>query len=335
MDPTHLHQLAKKIARETGFTLGREIYRGSYYAPEKIRNVIFEGSYRNKPAVLKLYDDPRLTDEPVSQIAFNKVNTSALLVAPEVYEYKLLSPRQGWFIMEKLPEGGSFFAQPVENKHEFARLFLEYRLHFPMEPTRPLTLAEHLPADEYHIYRISRWLEQATGKEAEMALTGSQSVLRADQFMPRFKKALSLIRREFSRRKMIWCHGHFKPHELYKLRNKEQYYVIDFAHTKLYPEGYELAFIIWADWLMSADWRVPYQEWKKGVDGWLEVLRPIAEKLNTSEYNRLMAASLAERIMGTLLADVCASARPRAEKEARIALLYQLFDERVHSLLRN
>jgi len=255
------------------------------------------------------------------------VNTSKILITPEVYKYKIVSPQQGWLIMEKLPKNGKFFTQPVRDKEEFAKLYLEYRTNFPKEPTRPLVLAENLSADEFHVFRISRWLELATIKEAEKILSGERGLLLPKEFIPRFEKGLSVIRKEFSKRKMIWCHGHFKPHELFKTLNKELYYLIDFAHSKMYPEGYEFGFIIWADWLMSADWKLPYKRWKKGVEDWLRELRPVAKKLNIKNFDDLMTASLVERTMGSLLADICASERPKTEKEKRIKLLYQFLDD--------
>ena len=136
-----------------------------------------------------------------------------------------------------------------------------------------------------------------------------------------------MIRKELGRREMVWCHGHFKPHELFKNKEAGGYYLTDFAHTHMYPEGYELGFIVWADWIMSADWKLPYEEWKKGIDEWKKVLSKIADKLGIKDYDSLFQASLAERTLGAMLADVCASDRPREEKEKRISLLYRLLDD--------
>ena len=333
MTKTHLHKQAAKVAKSTGFILGKEIHRGSYYSSNRIHNVIFEGKYKNKPAILKIYDDPRLTNEPINQISFNKINTSKLLVAPKVYRYKIESPQKGWLIMEKLPSTGSFFNQPIKDKKEFANLYLEYRLNFPKTPTRTLTLVENLKADEFHIFRISRWFELATVKEAESVLRGRKPLLNPKEFMPRFEKGLNIIRKEFSKREMIWCHGHFKPHELFKISDKDLYYLTDFAHSKMYPEGYEFGFIIWADWLMSADWNLPYKKWKTGIDEWIKELKPIAKKIKIKNFNKLIRASLIERILGSILADVCASDRPKVEKEKRVRLLYKLFDDLSNNLV--
>jgi len=319
----YYHREAKTIAHATGFLLGREIYHGAYYAPGRVRNMIFNGKFRGKPAVLKLYDDPRPTEEPRDQIAFNRVNTSSVLTAPTVYRYKIISPRTGWLIMEKLPAGGVFFHQPVNDKKEFAALYLEYRAHFPLKPTRHLTLAERLPANEFHHYRIHRWFELATARESARR----NPTLDSKTFLPKYTQALKCIRQEFKMRKMIWCHGHFKPHELFKVHNQNLYYLTDFAHTHMYPEGYELGFIIWADWFMSADWRLPYGKWKKGVDEWMRVLRPVADALGIKKYGRLIAASILERILGTILADITTSEKPREEQIKRIGLLYNLLDD--------
>lgn len=331
MQEQTLHQWAQHLAQQTGFKLGQCIYQGEYYTKDKVRDVIYDGAYHGKPAVLKVYDDPRLTDEPAALAAFHQYNTSTILTAPQLYASEMVSPQKGWLIMEKLPDGGQFFASPLkpQEREQFVQLFVEYRRNFPATPTRPLTLAENLPAHEFHLFRISRWFELATTKEQARAVAGEQQLFNASEFIPQYLRGLALIRREFSQRSMVWCHGHFKPKELYQAADDNRFYLTDFAHTKLYPEGYELAFIVWSDWLMGGDWRMDYGQWKQGVNSWLELFSPVASQLNISEVDRLMTASLTERVIGSLLADICATDRPRNESLARTALLSRLLNELV------
>jgi len=209
---------------------------------------------------------------------------------------------------------------------DFLRLYLEYRQNLK-KPTRALTLVENLPADEFHIFRISRWLQLANDKEEERLAKGEKPVLVPSKFIPYYKKACRVIRHEFAKRRMVWCHGHFKPHEIYALPNQNKFYLTDFAHSKMYPEGYELAFIVWADWIMHADWRLPYKEWRKGIFGWLKEIEPIGKKLGFKNFKSLIRASLVERCLGAILADICATDRPKQEKEKRIKLIYELLDE--------
>lgn len=327
MKQTEFEKSAQEIAKKTGFVLKELIYCGACQDRREKRNVIFDGFYKGKPAVLKIYDGIRLDLEPVDQQKYNEVNKSSLLKAPEVYLYETTTPLKGWLIMEKFPEGSASFSQPVDDKAMFAELYLEYRLNFPTYPTRMLSLAENLSAVEFATVRIGRWFEMATNAEAMVVLSGEAPLLVRDEFIWRYEKALALIRKELGRRELIWCHGHFKPHELFKNKDAEGYYLTDFAHTHMYPEGYELGFVVWADWIMSADWKLPYEEWKKGIDEWKKALKPIADKLGIKDYDSLFQASLAERTLGAILADVCASDRPREEKEKRIALLYRLLDD--------
>lgn len=328
-DETHLDIWAEKIVKQTGFVLVKEIYRGCYYSSDKIRNLIFSGSYKDRPAVLKIYNDPRPTDEPITLSNFNRSNRSKILRAPEVYSYKVVSPKKGWLIMERLPKESYSFERPLDprDRKEFLKLYLEYRKNFSKRPTRKLMLPENLPAHEFHVLRIAYWFKLANDKEMELTIAGKKSILKPKEFISRYEKGLELIRREFKSRKMIWCHGHFNPAEVFKMPDKSIYYLTDFAHTKMYPEGYEFGFIIWSDWLMHGESRMSYSRWKKEIDNWLSEFKPIAKKLKVKRFNSLMRASLVERSLGTILADICASDGPREEKIRRINLIYRLLDD--------
>ena len=323
--------LADKICGKTGFATDEIIYEGSYYKKENIRNVIFSGKYKNKLAVLKIYNDKRLTDEPLSLKYFNEKNKSKILFAPEIYDYKIISGRAGWLIMEKLPKDGEFFKQPLARgeRKKFLNAYLEYRKYFPKKPHRNLTLAEELRSDEFHIFRINRWFELAVIGDEENYLKNKERVLKPAEFIPRYRKAVEIIKKEFKNRKMVWCHGHFKPHEICKISDSK-YYLIDFAHTKMYPEGYELGFIIWADWLIGADWKVDYQKWREGIIEWRNEMKVINKKLKIERFDSLIRASLIERCLGTILADVTASDRPAKEKIKRVKLLYKLMDDLIN-----
>ncbi len=328
MQKSNLQLWAEAIADRNSFKDFELIYTGIYYTPDSERNVIYSGTYNDKPAVLKVYDDPRLLDEPLSLKLFNENNKSEILAAPQLYAYDVVSSNKGWLIMEKLPEEGKFFKSPLspEERKEFLEFFMEYRRNFPESPTRELYLAENLPSHEYHVFRINRWMSLATYKEKELIMKGEERVLNPEEFIPLYQKGLEVIRKEFCQRKMIWSHGHFKPKEIYKV-SSDKFFLTDFAHTKMYPEGYEFGFMIWADHFMAVDWKIDYKEWRKGVFSWIEDLRHIAEEIKIEDYDNLIKASLIERILGTILADICATERLREEKLKRIDLLYRLFNE--------
>lgn len=322
----NLENWAREIAQKNQFNIKKEIRRSFYYATGQMKSLIYEGAYQGKEAVLKLYNDPRLTNDPIAQNSFNEKNKSRILLAPQVLKYEVVSPQSGWLIMEKI--AGERMLQsplPSEKRANFLKLYLEYRKNFSAKPTRPLFLSENLSAVEFNHYRIARWLQLANDKEAEIMLKESKPILAVKKFTLLFEKSIKLIRKEMAGRKMIWCHGLFAP---YKIMKKDgRYYLFDFGHAKLYPEGYELAFIVWADWIMPAGWKLPYAQWRKGIFEWLKEMEPIGKKLKIKNFKALMKANLVERCLGTILADICATDRPRDEKEKRIGLIYKLLDE--------
>ncbi len=327
MENTHLDIWAKQIIKKTNFRFAKEIRRADYYSQSRIRVLIFTGQYKNKPAILKIYDDPRINEEPLSQIKFNQQNKSKILKAAQVYDYEIASPQKGWLIMENLPTRKHIFTRPLkpEQRKEFLQIYLEYRKNFPLKTNRTMNLAEYLPAHKFHLFRIARWFQLANDKEAEYLLKNQKPILNPKEFIHRYEKGIALIEKEFRNRKMIWCHGLFNPTKI--LKHKNQYYLIDFGHNKMYPQGYELAFIIWADWLIEANWKMKYPDWEKGINQWIKEIKPIAQKLKIKNFNSLIKAGLIERCLGTILADICATDKPRNEKQARIKLIYKLMDE--------
>jgi hypothetical protein len=319
---------AKEISAHTGFVLGEKIYQGTYYSDNFIRNAIYAGAWKGKPAVLKVYDDPRLSDEPLSQEAFFKNNRSRRLAAPALYKYEMETPKRGWLIMERLPSGATPFNCPLNesDRATFVELYFEYRRNFPSKATRSLTLAEKLPTNEFLRLHVAQWFKMAMEKEEMRRLNGETPTLVAEEFLPRYIKILEIFDSELKICPTVWCHGHFKPQELFRGKD-DIYYLTDFAHSRMNPIGFEPAFIIWADRLMAADWRESYAEWKQGIDAWLDLFEKQEAGFEDKNYGRLIRVNLIERALGTILADITASERPADERMARVSLLYRLIDD--------
>jgi len=320
-----LIKLGRIIARQNNFVINKLIYQGYSLCLNNWRDVIFSGSYKDMPAVLKIYHEERITREPLDLKFYNQINTNKILIAPYLYKYKIFSAFDGWLIMEKLPAKSFIFKSPLDKdeRKKFLELFLIYRRTLPTKTKIKINLVENLPSGDYHNFRIDKWLFMANNKQAIL----NADILKSNEIVPRYLMAKKLITNEFKNRKMIYCHGHFKPAEIASVDNR--YYLTDFAHMKLYPEGYELDFMVWADYLISGNWRLNYRQWKRGVIDWLIDLRSVAKELKIYRYSSLIRTGLIERIMGTILADVASSDKPYREKVKRLDLLYKLFDDLV------
>lgn len=323
-----LEQQAHHIMQENNFIVDKEIYRGFYY-DSRVRDIIYTGSYEEKSAVFKIYDDPRILYEPKQLADFHAQNTSSLLTAPKLYASQIISPHKGWLITEELPTG-SFFQSPLsrstQHREEFLQIFTEYRTHFPTQPTRQLSLSESLPSDEFHFYRIHKWMTLAEQEDEDRLLKGADPILDPASIMPRYLQAIQIIKTEFQKRPMQWSHGHFYPSEVYKA-DSGKYYVLDFSHTKMYPQGYEYALMIWADALMKIHPTTTYTDLIAQVQEWIAALTPIAKHFGITHFDTLIRASMLERILGTLFADITANTTVAYEdKLHRRDLLIPLLD---------
>jgi len=321
---------AEEVARQDGFKIDKLLYQGVFYTADKIRNLVYSGEYEGKTAVLKVYDDPRLSDEPRSHQAFLDNNASKILTAPALYRSQQISPKKGWLIMERLPSVGEFFKSPLnsDDRKEFLEVYFEYRKHFPAKPSRELLLREQLPSDRLHVFRIAAWFRLAQDCEALRIMAEKDPILKSGEFIPHYLSALAFIEKVFKDVPMQWSHGHFKPQEIYKTPGK--YYLTDFAHCTMYPVGYELGFMVWADFLMRADYDKDYDSWKHGLESWIDDLNSTAEKLGIKNHELIIRGSIVERIIGTILADITASDKSDEEKLHKITYLYRLLSELIY-----
>jgi len=149
--------------------------------------------------------------------------------------------------------------------------------------------------------------------------------------VPYFNKSIKILHEQFSREKMIWGNGHFKPHEIYSSPQKHNYYLIDFGHTTMYPESYELSYIVWSDWLMSADWNLPYKKWRKGVYGWIKQFKQKEKELKMKNIETAVRAGLIEMTIRAILIDVAYVSKNKKEVTKRLSLLYKLLNELIKS----
>lgn len=308
---------AKAIAKDQRFEIEGEIYHGIYYQKNHVRNIIYKGTFDNRPAILKAYNDPRFTDEPASLQAFLNHNKSKLLLAPQLYASEQIDDHQGWLIMEYLDQG-MFLSTPIpkEQRARVLELFTEYKQYFPKTPHRKLSEMEQDDSFVYTKKKFDLWHADFLQREEERK-TKQQTQFNSTDFELLYKQAIDYIKQQFSGVPLEWVHGHFKPQELFEKENGT-YYLTDFAHSKMVPLGYELAFIIWADQIMSQPVSTPYPEWKQGIDEWIQLIIPYLNIIQMTQAQ--FQAAIIERLIGTLLRDFGSSDKPAKDIEQMFKL---------------
>lgn len=317
--------LEKEIVKKEelkSFIRGKVLYSAySLYGRDNVRVLILEGMLGKTQVVLKIYNDYCFSDEPLALGVFNKQNISKILKAPQLYDFGIISPCCGWMIMEKLPENARSFERPLvgEARKEFLEVYLEYKKVFPQKAHRKLTIVEQLPADEFYFFQMQEYLNLA-----QVVLNrGEMPFFNFSAFIFFYLKVLKRIRVVFSQRSMIWGHGNFKSSKIFK-NEKGMYFLIDFGHCQMYPEGDDLAHIVWKDWVVLVG-RMEKKLWIEGVFKWIEILRPIAEELGIVGFEELIKASLLVKIIRTILVNIISSDEIIDEEKVRkIILCYNL-----------
>jgi len=303
------------------------IYQGYYYQHDQIRGAVYDCQYQGKPAILKIVDDERIMLELDAHKDFLAKNTSKKLKAPQIYQSEQLSPTCTWILMEKVPAGQVFDLPYIEkNRAEFLEMYLEYRNSFPAQPSRALTLAENLPANDFHTMRLARWADLGNTQEYRDFLKDGKRIVDPAKLAVLFSRSLKIINEIFTGRPMIWSKGNFWPNHLIRTAPGE-YYLLDFSLTKMYPQGYELGALLWSCYLMSLHYNDPLDQWLSGMDSWGKDLTDLAEKLKYPDPENLLRGCLLERAWGSIFADTLATDKPAQYKAKMLEYLTQLVEK--------
>ena len=281
MNKKYYCQWAFKLASEEDFTIKDGLWFPTFYDGQYVRSAIFSVIYKDEDAILKLYHDPRPTREVTAMMQFCQHNKSKWLLAPKLYKGKSISPHAGWMLMEKIPEGHYPFSQPVakDERERLIDLFFEYRRNCPDSANRPLSLVEQLPAYEFRCFWIDKWLALANEEEDKRLAAAKSAILEPAEFIPRYKKAMEFIKQGFIGRKMLWSvKGLFQPSDIFTANGEDICYLSDFCRSSMYPEGYEIASLVWADWMISANWHMSYKDWFAGLNEWIDLICENVEK---------------------------------------------------------
>jgi hypothetical protein len=324
MSTQPLEAWANEIAERHGLRRREELRRTTHDLSDRLRNLIWDVEYEERPAVLKVYDDDVVNVEAESLRAFHESNRSELLTAPELYLFDVVSLTRGWLLIEKLPDEGRFLESPLDagERPRFVELFCEYRRNFPRRPNRPLALAEAQDAYRFFSYRAMQALETASSREQQRAFDGDRTVLEHDELLPRLEAAMDRVRAVFKGRELHWGHGHFKPSDVFAYGDG-RFALTDFGHTKMLPDGFEEAIVIWWDQMVVGAPQ-SYDEWRSAIDDWAEQFLAAEPELDP----RQLWAGVLDRALSNVLETIALDDEMDAEERRHLlGLHYRLIDD--------
>lgn len=326
MEQSTCEKQALQAMREAGFEpAGKPIHIGRWYSddPRAVRSVVYKGTYEGRPAVFKYWRDERLACPGPVMAAYKSqeadVNGFAARI-PEPLAQELLDPEKdayfgdkflnrGWLIMEEIPSNYAAMESPIEL--EKLPLFLRALCRYvsmaperaPKEMGEQINSADESPAD-YHARRISNWYEK--GKQTDVCR--AKPLFLEDESV--YTAAQSLITATYSEpdKKMIFGHGHIKPNELHVSPDNSECYLTDFNSASYRPEGYEFALAWWADVARTIRAEETAEEAYDRITElskvWFTEYDKFAAEIRDTEFRENLRASLAERLLGTVFADI-------------------------------
>lgn len=286
----------------SGIISATKIYAGDYYSPSKVRSVVYTGFRDGAPVVLKVWCEPRGSQEPRYLERFLRVvgTSHPVFMAPALLGYHIITPHYGWMLMQPINTSLHVYTEPasMQAKLTMLELWRSYRNIFPqMEFTAPT--ADQVWAIYYA--RFMNWIRMA--REAGHLRDGWYKT--CYELVPRALKVIHGM-------PVVWAHGHFMNSQLFR-QPDGRIALTDFAHCRFLPEYHEVALIIW-QFFMDNGMQLQWHEVRAHLLEWVDAATKAGVPLPT------LRALLYDRFIGAVCADIGARNHPPEVREHLLAI---------------
>ncbi len=290
-------EVCAQVCADTGFVIEKEIFRGYIYEKTKVGSLIYLGTYRGQPAVLKLQGLKPEIDEGEILSRFAAQNKSAVVRVPKLYVHEPWTEELGYgYLITEYIDAPLLFTLPFASEaemHDFARFYQEYRT---AALTKPWAKAEEQNSAAFCRKRVEHWQKIATAK-------GRLAKDDIDEIASRF---LAIADKELGKVPMVFCHGHLTANDIFRMPNG-QFVVLSNLFWSYRPQWYVLAFNVWACLTHIRDTAYTFEAMTEYTDRWLAVYRTVPVVNTDPAFERTIRLMLLERAAGTLLVDLGAA----------------------------
>lgn len=280
--------------RETGFVSEIEIFRGYIYDRQKVGSLIYRGTWKDRPAVLKLQGLKPETDEADMVQGFAAQNRSKLVRVPEVYAHQPWSEELGYgYLLSESIEGPPIFEMPNAKPEEiadFCRFFQEYRTNCVREPWIPAPEASAL---DFTLARVANWRRICEHKGR----------LTQDDFAARYDLFVELAKRHLADEHLVFCHGHLTANDILKPADGT-YVLLSNLFWGWRLQWHDLGFNLWALNLRLNPENRTFDDMTRLDATWRSAYRAIPAVQADPDFNRRFDFVMLERTLGAILADL-------------------------------
>ncbi len=316
-----------QVITETGFKVGREIFRGFIYDRSKVGSLIYNGTYQGKPAVLKLQGLKPEIDEGKIVRHFTAQNQSKLVRVPVLYAHSPWNARHGYgYLITEYIEAPKIFEMPFatqEQMHDFACFYQEYRTS---ALTKSWLEPETLDSLAFTVKRVDHWRR----------ISESKGRLKLEDYAPYLMRYYPLAVKHLPTIPMVFFHGHLTANDIYKLP-ESSFVVLSNLFWSYRSQWYDLAFNLWACLTHIRDTHYTFKKAWQHIGKWLAVYRRIPVVKQDKDFERKIRVLLLERAIGAIMADLGAGDFFGQEKNAKyfrhlLGLWQNFFDHLAESL---
>lgn len=288
--------LAQVIA-ETGFVVEKEIFRGMIYDKNKVGSLIYKGTLKGEPAVLKLQGLKPEVDEGEIVKHFTAQNQSKLVRVPVLYRHKPWTEKCGYgYLITEYIAAPKIFEMPFatsEQMRDFARFYQEYRTS---ALTRSWIEQETNDSLAFSVHRMDNWRKISEHKKR----------LSSGDYAPYLVRYYAMAEKHLPSIPMVFCHGHLTANDIYRL-DDGSFVILSNLFWGYRIQWHDLAFNIWACLQHIRDTSYTFKQLLQYVEEWIKMYRTIPVVQQDKDFERKITALLLERTMGAILVDLGAN----------------------------
>ncbi len=288
-------EILADVVSRTEFKLKKIIQRSSYWGTKQIGAVHYQGTFKNKPAVLKIQGIKPKVSEIFMIENFGVQNRSKIIRPPRLFatvpweetgEYEA-------FVMEhvrgrKVLQSGKL--QTRENVRKFLDCYQEYRKNcLPKKPWLPKPVKVNLDKDLQNLISASEkaYPNQPFRKPKDKELAS---------------KAISLLKKIYEDVSLEFIHGHFSVEDLI-YQNKQVILFSNLFWKWKYPFYDAIFGYHWFIYELAHVKGITSDQVEKQRKIWLSELFDLPRVRKSAENLRLLKAALLERAVAGLIID--------------------------------
>ena len=323
LTPERMRKIIPEIKKYSlpGLIIGEEVWKGTIYGDSKVGSIVYDATFRGKPAVCKVYAIRQKINESRILGDFNAQNQSEIISVPVVFDARAwdIEGEYGYLITEKT-EGKKIFTPPYateEQMMEFCAFFDDYKKNAIVKPWMP---SPKMRTPVYMAGRVLKW----TG------ISKDKGMLKKEDYRPYVRKFYTFLLRNLPstlKIPMVFGHGHLGPNEIVKTEDGK-YVLMANMMWGYRPEWYEIGFLIWTCLLAVRDTSCSVSDaYQRIVAPWMRHLQKMDAAKKDPLFSRKVAILLIERFIGAILLDVGAHDDFKGKDREYFRPLLSMFQE--------